>query len=80
MSIDRTQWSGCRFCNNKCNTCAFSKYSVQNYGMKCISCRESSNYLHMYGKYCAYCGKPLTDEAWDELESKILQTIEKENK
>lgn len=61
-NIDREAWTGC-VCNNgrkNCCTCI---------SMKCHSCIGESEYKK--GRYCSSCGRPLTEEAWSELEKRL---------
>lgn len=61
-SIDREAWTGC-VCNNgkkNCCTCI---------SLECHACIRESKYRQ--GRYCSACGRPLTEEAWAELEKRI---------
>lgn len=62
--IDREAWEPCQRCSSKCLTCAVNETK------KCTSCKEGSNYLPLY-KFCPKCGRPLTEEAWAELEKRL---------
>lgn len=53
--IDREAWSDCPYCGED----LFSEY-----GFRRMVMGES-------GDYCKYCGKPQTEEAWDELEKRL---------
>ena len=60
--IPREAWTGC-VCNTKeksCCTCV---------SMRCQFCIGQSEYRR--GKYCSSCGRPLTEEAWTELEKRL---------
>lgn len=60
--IDREAWTGCT-CNTKkksCCTCV---------SLRCQFCIGESEYKR--GKYCSACGRPLTEEAWAELEKRV---------
>lgn len=60
--IDREAWTGCT-CNTKeksCCTCV---------SLRCQFCIGESEYKQ--GKYCSACGRPLTEEAWAELEKRV---------
>lgn len=38
----------------------------------CVVCSVRHRYWREYQyEYCPYCGRPLTDQAWDELESQL---------
>lgn len=61
--IDREAWTGCT-CNTKgksCCTCV---------SLRCHHCVGESEYKR--GKYCSACGRPLTEEAWAELEQRVM--------
>lgn len=62
--IDWKEWEPCQRCISKCMTCAV------NETRKCTSCKSGSNYLPLYN-FCPKCGRPLEDEAWDELEKRF---------
>lgn len=62
--IDREAWDPCQRCGSKCLTCAV------NETRKCTSCKGWSNYLPLY-KFCPKCGRPMTEEAWAELEKRL---------
>lgn len=60
--IPREAWTGC-VCNTKeksCCTCV---------SMRCQFCIGRSEYRR--GRYCSSCGRPLTEEAWTELEKRL---------
>ena len=60
--IDREAWTGC-VCNNgkkNCCTCI---------SLECHACIRESKYRQ--GRYCSACGRPLTEEAWADLERRI---------
>lgn len=61
--IDREAWTGC-VCNSgkkNCCTCV---------SMECHTCIGESKYKQ--GRYCSSCGRPLTDEAWAEMEKRLM--------
>ena len=66
--IDREAWKPCL----TCNTCASCKYSIDSAfrtNSKCFECEHRSNYEAR--KFCPDCGRPLTEEAWAELEKRF---------
>lgn len=66
--LDRSRWEGCNECATPgCSTCK-SIDIVPGYE-PCSSCRRHTNYNPF--KFCQYCGRPLTEEAWAELERRI---------
>lgn len=68
MKQDRSRWEGCHHCNNKCCcTCIHSTKDMND--EPCCACCSASEYKA--GEYCPNCGRPLTEEAWAELERRI---------
>lgn len=67
--LDRRRWEGCSACASKC--CELCLY--QNFGgddWPCNVCRDGfTGYKPV--NYCPACGRPLTEEAWAELERRI---------
>lgn len=62
--IDREKWEPCHSCDSKCLTCMVTETH------KCRICKDYKYYLPLY-QFCPKCGRPLTDEAWDELEKRL---------
>lgn len=60
--IDREAWTGCECNNGKKNCCTCVS-------MQCHFCVNGSEYNQ--GSYCSACGRPLTPEAWAELEKRL---------
>lgn len=60
--IDREAWTGCN-CNKDVKSCCTC------ISLLCHKCKDHSQ--HRIGKYCSKCGRPLTEQAWDELEKKL---------
>lgn len=60
--IDMGAWSGCvcTTSDKSCCTCV---------SMNCHTCIRQSEYKR--GRYCSACGRPLTEEARDELEKRL---------
>lgn len=54
--IDRTKWKPCHYCE-----CGIYSDFAYDYSMG-----EDT------GNYCKYCGRPMTEQAWKELERKIF--------
>ncbi len=61
-NIDRDAWTGCT-CNTKSKSCCTCV------SLRCHHCVGESEYKR--GKYCSACGRPLTEEAWAELEKRV---------
>lgn len=54
--IDRSKWNPCKYCEDG----IYSDFAY-DYAMG-----EDT------GNYCKYCGRPMTEQAWQELERKVL--------
>ena len=66
VKLDRSRWEGCGCCNRRrCKTCK----NAHAAGMPCATCYDHSRYKAE--PYCPTCGRPLTEEAWAELERRI---------
>lgn len=64
--IDREAWKPCA----DCKSCVSCEYSMVPYGEKpCTVCRRKNKFKPR--KFCNSCGKPLTEEAWAELEKRL---------
>lgn len=57
VKLDRSRWEGCGYCEDG------SPYSdlMYNYQARSVD----------VGRYCKMCGRPLTEEAWEQLERRI---------
>lgn len=67
--LDRSRWEGCKECTPlSCGTCV--RYNHRNIGDPCTTaCIRYSKRKPV--KFCKNCGRPLTEEAWAELERRI---------
>lgn len=65
--IDRDSWKPCEMCET-CSNC----WGAMNekYWLPCNKCTEFSEFDPV--SYCRYCGRPLTEEAWEELEQRLM--------
>lgn len=69
MKLDRSRWEGCEFCNEKCcESCISCTVAIDEY--PCKVCKGFSEFESFY--FCPYCGKPICEEAWVELERMIF--------
>ncbi len=68
--IDRSEWEGCRKCRS-CWTCKSAIEPVRAENSKCFVCEDLSNYEPL--NFCPHCGRPLTEEAWVELERRVMR-------
>ena len=64
--IDRDKWEQCDMCET-CSNC-WGAMGDKN-GKRCEKCIEFSEFDPV--SYCRYCGRPLTEEAWKELEQRL---------
>lgn len=64
VHIGREKWEPCIKCNGKCYFCKFNETS------KCRKCKNHGFYSPMFN-FCPDCGRPLTPEAWAELEKRL---------
>lgn len=67
--IDREAWEPCEECEKKsCDDCRYSEYL--SYLEPCKSCENASEWKPMQN-FCGECSRPLTEEAWAELEKRL---------
>lgn len=64
--IDREAWGPCDMCET-CSNCWMAMND--KYGTPCNKCIDFSEFHPV--SYCRYCGRPLTSEAWAELEKRL---------
>ena len=68
--IDREKWGMCEVCQlRNCNNCQF--INLSSLEQPCSECDGKSKWQPA-GNYCWCCGRPLTEEAWAELERRVL--------
>lgn len=69
--INREEWKPCEHCKPSCYNCKKFEYSNEYELYK--SCEECKSYLNFdpSHNYCSVCGRPLTEEAWEELEKRV---------
>lgn len=68
-NIDREAWKPCGECEKRnCDNCLYSEYlsSIE----PCKSCYNAKQWKPMQ-RFCGECGRPLTPEAWAELEKRL---------
>ena len=67
--IDREAWEPCEECEERnCDNCLFCEYLS---GMEpCKSCYSAKKWKPI-SRFCSECGRPLTEEAWAELEKRL---------
>lgn len=72
VKFDRSRWDGCDYCKISCGNCVYSNLDITK--EPCKSCKmelgDSFTIGHA-GIYCRECGRPLTEEAWTELERRV---------
>ena len=68
--IDREAWEGCEFCRNA----DFGEYGFKigkRFSKISSACGSWSFPKDEQFAYCPKCGKPLSEEAWKELEKRV---------
>lgn len=69
--IDRSKWEACDHCKKACWNCNHNLFAVKEM-TKCDDCVNQSKWEFLaYQNYCPKCGRPLTEEAWAELERRL---------
>lgn len=67
--IDREAWEPCGDCERKsCDNCRYSEYL--SYLEPCKSCENAREWKPIQN-FCGECGRPLTPDAWAELEKRL---------
>ena len=66
--LDRSVWEPCRRCKT-CQSCKSSIFSLNDKSSGCYDCDNMGNYEPM--GFCPWCGRPLTDAAWEMLERRM---------
>ena len=69
--IDREAWVPCCFCKSCGNCEEAGKVTGEkiNYAHPCHSCLDCDNFNPV--AFCRYCGRPITEKAWAELEKRL---------
>ena len=68
--IDRDKWELCGECVPNCSWCKYYNEELRHMPKVCEDCKHKSNYEPEY-KFCYECGRPLTKDAWADLEKRI---------
>ncbi|MGI6096478.1 MAG: DUF6378 domain-containing protein [Lachnospiraceae bacterium] len=68
--FDREAWEPCGECAPNCWNCVDSEADEDTYPMTCQCCVNHNQYRPRF-KFCSECGRPLTPEAWEELEKRV---------
>lgn len=68
IQIDREAWQPCEKCKT-CASCISSTESAKDPKSMCFNCQCYGN--HRPRNFCPNCGRPLTPEAWAELEKRL---------
>lgn len=69
--IDREAWKPCADCKPHCAICAnYGGWDRYGKPKVCKDCKEHLNF-QADDNFCSYCGRPLTEEAWAELEKRL---------
>lgn len=68
--IDREKWETCEECERRnCDNCRYTCLSVRS--EPCNKCYNTKMWKPLR-KYCPECGRPLTEEAWADLERRAF--------
>ena len=68
----RERWKGCDSCKAACWNCSHNLLCCEDNDKECHYCFDQSRWeYNNYRNYCPGCGRPLTDEAWAELEQRL---------
>ena len=68
--IDREKWEPCEECERRnCDNCKYDDLLPSF--EPCKSCYNAKQWKPAQ-KFCPWCGRPLTDEAWAELERRLI--------
>lgn len=67
--IDREVWKPCKACTG-CASCRHSLASGSDSKSACFWCDNHNRYKPR--SFCPECGRPLTEEAWEELEKRVI--------
>lgn len=68
----RERWKGCDSCKAACWNCSHNLLCCEDNDEECHYCFDQSRWeYNNYRDYCPDCGRPLTDEAWAELEQRL---------
>lgn len=74
--LDRSRWEGCDWCSRRyCNNCFWQIKTKDS--SRCERCIDKSEWAPIVS-YCSNCGRPLTEGAWAETESRIGRNDRKE--
>lgn len=68
--IDREKWETCIECKS-CDNCKNRPNVVEAVFGECAQCVSMSQFSPT--GFCHSCGRPLTDEAWAELERRVFK-------
>lgn len=75
--IDQEEWEPCIECAPNCSWCKHYQEIAKTIPDVCRECKHYSNYEPEYN-FCCECGRPLTPEAWAELEKRRTEMDYKE--
>ena len=72
--IDRSKWEPCDNCKKACWNCKHNLLCCEGNDKECDDCVNQSKWEFLaYQNYCPKCGRPLTKEAWAELERRVMR-------
>ena len=72
--LDRSAWEPCKLCkytpDDICRKCQ-NEICNAEYRYPCTGCNDQSRFKAK--RFCQNCGRPLTEEAWAELEGRVQE-------
>lgn len=76
MRLDRNKWTGCDKCTFDWDFDNESEWGNRSFGEVRIGkgemlCDMGVTWYITKIKFCPFCGKPLTEQAWEELERRV---------
>lgn len=78
VNLDRSRWEGCRFCESKIFVKrhqylrpVIAPLTPEQELMDKLADLTGTVYVEIKNKFCPMCGRPLTEEVWAELESRV---------
>lgn len=73
-TLDRSRWEGCEMCSTECDEEGLGEGGAHDFRINDDALYFFDTQFGWEGitiKYCRFCGRPLTEEAWAELERRI---------
>ena len=73
VRIDREKWKPCKLCSTEmnCASCDNAIRPITSCGDCIVTDNGKTEWKCDSALFCRYCGRPLTEEAWAELERRV---------